>query len=70
MSSVSATGIVAFGHAGYKIEPNADALTTTIDAANVPSLSKANLAMEEHINHFGFRESATFFWNRREAGSE
>jgi hypothetical protein len=61
------TGIVmAFGQTSYTIEPNADALTITIEAADVPSLRKARLAIEEHINRFGFRESSTFAWNWRQ----
>ena len=63
----TAAGVVmAFGQTSYTIEPNTDALTITIVAADVTSLSKGKAAIEEHINRFGFRESSSFVWDWRQ----
>lgn len=63
----TAAGIVmVFGQTSYTIELGADALTISIEAADFPALSKAKLAIEGHINRFGFRESSSFSWNWRQ----
>lgn len=59
----TATGtMMTFGSTKYIIEPKADALSISIEAFDPVSLDKAKLAIEEHIDRFGFRE-LPFAWN-------
>jgi hypothetical protein len=51
-----------FGATTYVVEPDTEALSIRIETADSIALEKAQRAIEEHIDRFGFREKQGFDW--------